>query len=93
MDSFFITPLNYFDFDVSMESSNAILLSPPKTPGEPWGYDDNGVKDANCIPSPVPPFEYRGIQAFSLDGKLAPPESADQMRKGAEMYHRIKLEL
>ncbi|KAH9914348.1 amine oxidase catalytic domain-containing protein [Fomitopsis serialis] len=91
--SFFITPLNYFDFDVSMESSNAILLAPPKTPGDAWGYDDFGVKDANCVPGPVPPFEYRGVQAFSLDGKLAPPESADEMRKGAEMYHRIKLEL
>ncbi|KAH9832077.1 amine oxidase catalytic domain-containing protein [Rhodofomes roseus] len=91
--SFFITPLNYFDFDVSMESLNAILLSPPKNSGDAWGYDDNGVKDSNCVPGPVPPFEYKGVNAFSLDGKLAPPESADEMRKGAEMYHRIKLEL
>ncbi|KAI0916381.1 hypothetical protein AcV5_003338 [Taiwanofungus camphoratus] len=91
--SFLLTPLNYFDEDISMDSMNAILLSPPEKPGDAWSYNDYGVKAANCVPSSVPPFEYSGVQAFGPDGKMAPPESAEEMRKGAELYHRIKLEL
>ncbi|KAI0091340.1 amine oxidase catalytic domain-containing protein [Irpex rosettiformis] len=91
--SFFLTPLNYFDSDVSMDSTNAILLSNPVKPGDPYTYNDYGVKPVNCVPTAVPPFEYRGLTAFGLDGKMAPPASAEEMRKGAEMYHRIKLEL
>jgi len=91
--SFFLTPLNYFDEDISMDAMNAILLSPPAHPGDAWTYEDYGVKAANCVPNSVPPFEYGGVEAFGLDGKPAPPQSVDEMRKGAEMYHRIKLEL
>ncbi|KAI0918247.1 hypothetical protein AcV7_007046 [Taiwanofungus camphoratus] len=91
--SFLLTPLNYFDEDISMDSMNAILLSPPEKPSDAWSYNDYGVKAANCVPSSVPPFEYSGVQAFGPDGKMAPPESAEEMRKGAELYHRIKLEL
>ncbi|TFK18079.1 amine oxidase catalytic domain-containing protein [Coprinopsis marcescibilis] len=59
--SFLLTPLNYFDSDPSMESMNAITLTEPETPGEAFGFDDNGVKqDFNCIPRDVPPFSYRG---------------------------------
>ena len=31
--SFFLTPLNYFDADVSMDSLNAIILTSPPAPG------------------------------------------------------------
>ncbi|KAF9806666.1 hypothetical protein IEO21_08603 [Rhodonia placenta] len=91
--SFFLTPLNYFDEDISMDALNAILLAPPERPGEAWTYEDYGVKAVHCVPPAVPPFEYVGVEAYGLDGRPAPPESADEMRKGAEMYHRIKLEL
>ncbi|KAH9937934.1 amine oxidase catalytic domain-containing protein [Amylocystis lapponica] len=90
--SFFLTPLNYFDEDVSMESTNAILLTPPERPGDTWTYEDYGVKDVNCVPGSVPPFEYSGEQMYGLDGALAPPASAEEMRKFADSYHRIKLE-
>ncbi|OBZ78393.1 Amiloride-sensitive amine oxidase [copper-containing] [Grifola frondosa] len=76
--SFFLTPLNYFDADISMDSTNAILISAPTQPGRH---------------GPVPPFEYVGVQAFGLDGKPAPPTTAEEMRKAAELYHRIKIEL
>ncbi|KZS99972.1 amine oxidase catalytic domain-containing protein [Laetiporus sulphureus 93-53] len=91
--SFFLTPLNYFDADVSMESKNAIVLSPPATLGDPWAFEDYGVEPVNCVPGEVPPFVYRGVRAFGLDGGVARPGSVDEMRKGAEMFHRIKLEL
>ena len=93
--SFFITPQNYFDFDVSIESSNAILLSPPQALGQPWRYYDNGVKDADCVPDRLPQFEYKGVKAIALEGELVnpPEESPDMWRKEAEMYHRIQLEL
>ena len=91
--SFFLTPLNYFDADVSMDSLNAVLLTAPAKPGEPWAFDDYGVAPAHCVPDAVPPFEYSGLAAFGLDGRPAPPASAEEMRKAAELYHRIKLEL
>ncbi|KAF9035083.1 amine oxidase catalytic domain-containing protein [Hymenopellis radicata] len=57
--SFILTPLNYFDYDVSMESSNAIVLNIPKDPSQPFTYDDYGVKqDFTCIPAPPLPFDY-----------------------------------
>ncbi|KAH9918725.1 copper amine oxidase [Epithele typhae] len=91
--SFFVTPLNYFDYDVSIESTNAILLTEPATPGAPWAFDDYGVAPAHCVPDAVPPFEYVGVRTFGLDGKAAPPKTAEEMRKSAELFHRIKVEL
>ncbi|PSR74266.1 hypothetical protein PHLCEN_2v10010 [Hermanssonia centrifuga] len=90
--SFFLTPLNYFDSDVSMDSLNAILLHPPE-PHSQYTFDDYGVKPAQCIPEAIPPFEYSGLTAFGLDGRPAPEVSLEELRKAAELYHRIKLEL
>ena len=91
--SFFLTPLTYFDYDVSMDSINSILLTAPEKAGDPWPFDDYGVQPANCVPDQVPPFEYVGVQTFGLDGKPAPPATAEEMRKSAELFHRIKVEL
>ena len=76
-----------------MESVNAILLNAPDEPGARYTFDDYGVKPAHCVPDAVPPFEYAGLTAYGLDGKKAPPASTEEMRKAAELYHRIKLEL
>ncbi|KAH7926787.1 amine oxidase catalytic domain-containing protein [Leucogyrophana mollusca] len=91
--SFFLTPVNYFDYDVSIESTNAILLQSPEKPGDPFSHDDYGVRPAHCIPEPVAPFEYFPVQIFDLDGKRAPPATVEEMRRAAELYHRIKMEL
>ncbi|KAI0689816.1 amine oxidase catalytic domain-containing protein [Cytidiella melzeri] len=91
--SFFLTPLNYFDSDISIDSLNAILLSSPSKVGDPYNYDDYGVKPAHCVPDEVPPFEYRGLTANGLDGSAGSAGSNEEMRKGAELYHRIKVEL
>ena len=76
-----------------MDSINAIILTSPARPGAPYAFEDYGVKPAHCIPDEIPPFEYSGLTAFGLDGKAAPPASVEELRKAAELYHRIKLEL
>ena len=76
-----------------MDSINSILLTAPEKAGDPWPFDDYGVQPANCVPDQVPPFEYVGVQTFGLDGKPAPPATAEEMRKSAELFHRIKVEL
>ncbi|KDQ64574.1 hypothetical protein JAAARDRAFT_28216 [Jaapia argillacea MUCL 33604] len=90
--SFFLTPLNYFDTDVSLESINAILLRAPVTPGAPFTFDDYGVKPENCVPEKVGEFEYGGLTAFGVDGKVKEGMGIEEMRREAELYHRIKLE-
>ncbi|KAH7912931.1 copper amine oxidase, partial [Hygrophoropsis aurantiaca] len=91
--SFFLTPVNYFDHDVSIESTNAILLKSPEKPGDPYTYNDYGVRPAHCVPEPLEPFEYRPVQVFDLDGKATAPETVEEMRRNAELYHRMKMEL
>ncbi|KAE9399249.1 hypothetical protein BT96DRAFT_976033 [Gymnopus androsaceus JB14] len=86
--------LNYFDSDISLDSRNAILLTAPKTPGDDWVYDDNGVKqDFTCIPQQPKPFEYSAFRTYDAEGNLAKPETVEEMRKVAELYHRVKVEL
>ncbi|KAG2357950.1 copper amine oxidase [Suillus spraguei] len=91
--SFFLTPFNYFDYDVSIESANAILLQPPKKPGDPFSYNDYDVRPAHCVPQPPAAFEYYPEQVYDLDGKPAPPSTVEEMRKASELYLRIKFEL
>ncbi|KAJ3833550.1 copper amine oxidase [Lentinula raphanica] len=94
MSSFILTPLNYFDSDISLDSSNAVLLSAPSKPGEPWKFDDYGVKQGfTCIPETPPSFEYYDPKIYDEDGRVKETESVEDMRKMAEMYHRIKVEL
>ena len=76
-----------------MDSLNAILLTPPDKPGQPYTYNDYDVKPTHCVPDPVPPFGYSGLTAYGLDGKEAPPATTEELRRQAELYHRIKLEL
>ncbi|KIJ69836.1 hypothetical protein HYDPIDRAFT_104468 [Hydnomerulius pinastri MD-312] len=91
--SFFLTPLNYFDHDVSIESTNAILLQTPEKPGDPFTYEDYGVQPAHCIPQAPSPFEYSPMKIFDHAGKPAPFTSIEEIRKSSELYHRIKFEL
>ncbi|KAI0319519.1 amine oxidase catalytic domain-containing protein [Amylostereum chailletii] len=91
--SFFLTPLNYFDADVSMESTNAIILSSPASPGQPYTYEDYGVSPLHCIPHLVPKIEYTDPKAYGVDGREMPPGSMEELRKMSELFHRIKMEL
>ncbi|OJA18091.1 hypothetical protein AZE42_04164 [Rhizopogon vesiculosus] len=90
--SFFLTPVNYFDYDVSIESTNAVLLKNPEKPGDPFTYDDYGVRPVHCVPEPPSSFEYYPAKTFDVDGNPAPASSIEDMRKASELYHRIKLD-
>jgi primary-amine oxidase len=91
--SFFLAPLNYFDHDISIDSTNAIFLTPPKDRADAFRYNDYGVKPAHCVPEAPPPFEYRGIKVHDQDGNLASPARVEEIRRMAEMYHRIQVVL
>lgn len=90
--SFFLVPMNYFDYDISIDSTNAILLTPPEDRGDPFTYDNYGVKPAHCVPAAPPPFEYYGMTIHDQDGNLA-PASMEGMNRMTETYHRIQVEL
>lgn len=90
--SFFLTPQNFFDSDVSIDSANSILLSNPEKPGLPFSYDEFGVEERNCA-APVPKkFEYTFPASYDLDGKPIQRNLAFHQEK-IEMYHRVKAEL
>jgi len=91
--SFFLTPLNYFDHDVSLDSTNAILLQTPSQPGEPFLVEDYGVRPVHCVPKAPAPFEYAPVHVFDQRGEEVAFESVEAMRAGSELYHRIKFEL
>ncbi|KDR84410.1 hypothetical protein GALMADRAFT_220168 [Galerina marginata CBS 339.88] len=89
--SFTLTPLNYFDHDVSMELKNAVLLHFPQKVGDPFAFDDNGVKqDFTCLPDAPAPFEYSPAHWFGNDGNPGDMDPEDA-RRIAEMYLRVKV--
>lgn len=90
LHSFLLTPLNYFDHDVSIDSTNAILLQAPSNPGDPFTFEDYGVRPAHCVPRPPAPFEYSPVHVFDHRGEEAQFESVEAMRAGSELYHRLK---
>ena len=90
--SFFLTPLNYFDHDVSLDSINAILLQTPSQPGEPFFVEDYGVRPVHCVPKAPAPFEYAPVRVFDQRGEEVAFESVEAMRGGSELYHRIKFD-
>lgn len=74
-----------------MEMKNSILLHPPKAPGDPYTFDDYGVKqDLTCLPDAPAPFEYTPTQWLGLAGE---PDviSAEDARRVSEMYLRVKI--
>lgn len=91
--SFFLTPLNYFDHDVSIDSTNAILLQTPAQPGDPFSFEDYGVRPVHCVPKAPAPFEYAPVHIFDRRGEEVEFESVEAMRSESELYHRIKFEL
>ncbi|TRM67429.1 copper amine oxidase [Schizophyllum amplum] len=91
---FILTPLNFFDSDISMEMSNAIVLTAPLNPGDPFTFDNYGVDlGLTCVPAAPAPFEYTPFKSFDVEGKQMPYGSMEDVRKDAEGYHRIRIEL
>ncbi|KAF8805988.1 amine oxidase catalytic domain-containing protein [Phlegmacium glaucopus] len=87
--SFMLTPVNYFDYDVTLESRNAILIHPPKVPGDAYEYTDHGVKENfHCLPDAPPAFEYTDMRVMGADG-FVDVESSAEIRQSQEMFFRL----
>ncbi|CAA7259438.1 unnamed protein product [Cyclocybe aegerita] len=90
--SFVLTPLNYFDYDISMELKNAVLLHNPERQGDAYSFDDYGVKqDLTCLPEPPSPFEYLDARIVGPDGNLRDFERGADLRRASEMFLRVRV--
>ena len=93
--SFMLTPVNYFDYDVTMESKNAILIHPLQDQsgggsGGVFEFDDYGVKqNFHCLPDAPPDFEYTDSSSMGVDG-FVDVERFAEIRKAQEMFFRLK---
>ncbi|TCD63339.1 hypothetical protein EIP91_005658 [Steccherinum ochraceum] len=87
-------PANYFDSDISMESTNAIVITASEKPGHAFEWDEYGVEQANCIPPRVPPFEFEDMNIVDLDGRESlAPKSVEQLKNSENVFRYLKVEL
>ncbi|CAK5268221.1 unnamed protein product [Mycena citricolor] len=86
--SVLLSPFNFNDWEVSIESMNAIVYNVPE-PGQQWSADEYGVEIEYCLPPPVAQNSYPGLHLFEEDGSPAKPERVHAMRQRAESYHAI----
>jgi hypothetical protein len=88
--SFILTPVNYFDYDVSLESRNAILVHPVEGQAGVYEFDNNGVKEnLHCLPDAPPDFEYSDVGVVDLDG-FVDAERTAEVRRAQDMFIRLK---
>ena len=88
--SFMLTPVNYFDYDITMESRNAILIHPLQERGV-FEFDNNGVKQSfHCFPDAPPDFEYTEIGVVGVDGFSKDADRSAEIREAQEMFVRLK---
>jgi len=87
-----LTPVNFFDYDVTMESKNAIFIHPPKQQGGVYDFNDHGVKENfHCLPDAPPDFEYSETRVMDVvDGFVVDMEKSAEMRQAQEMLVRLK---
>ncbi|KAF9035879.1 amine oxidase catalytic domain-containing protein [Panaeolus papilionaceus] len=91
--SFVLTPLNFFDSDISTESANAILLEMPRDLEGAVKWDNNGVaQDMHCIPQPPDPFEYSLDRVYPLEGDQVDSVGIKKLRRISEGYLRMSME-
>ena len=85
-----LTPVNYFDYDITMESKNAILIHSNKEQGAAHEFEDNGVKlNFHCLPDAPVDFEYSDVQLVGVDG-FVDVERSKEIRAAQEMFFRLK---
>ncbi|KAF7799943.1 hypothetical protein EIP86_011186 [Pleurotus ostreatoroseus] len=76
--SFFLTPLNYFDADVSIESANAVLLTASSDPSLPYHVEEYGVTQPLCLPEEPQPLNHPRLRGYTLE----PWQQADTTETG-----------
>ena len=60
-----LTPWNYNDHDVSMESRNSVILNDKKQ----WVIDESVISSESCAPRRPPPLAYHGMNGWDEYGK------------------------
>jgi len=83
--SFTLSPLNFFDYDVSMSSKNAILMDLDAVSGK-WVIDEYGISEPVCVPPPPQPVDYGNDIAFDIDGRVVLQGGADWLRANLWPY-------
>ena len=84
-----LTPVNYFDYNITMESRNVIHIHPLQERGA-FKFGDCGVKQNFHRLSDAPPkFEYNGIGVAGVDG-FVDFERLAEIRRAQEMFVRLK---
>lgn len=76
-----------------MESTNAIVRTKSGTPGRLYDYNEYGVKQANCVPPPVAPFEYEDMELIDLNGQSLAPSTVQDLGSAQNVMRYIKVEL
>ncbi|KAH8919795.1 amine oxidase catalytic domain-containing protein [Atractiella rhizophila] len=87
--SLLLTPFNYFDYDISMDLQNSVILNLDEK-GE-WQIDQNGVLEGYCTPFKVEGMKYTGIKLYDASGNLKAAKNA--RRRRVETAHEIWAEL
>ena len=64
LSSVLLTPVNFNDYDTSVDSMNAIIMKVPG-PGEKWEADENEVRSNYCLPPKLPKFAVSPYQCLS----------------------------
>lgn len=83
--SFTLSPLNFHDRDISMDSLNAVLLTRDEKSGK-WDVDEYGVLAKHCAPPPLAPLEYGTDRLFDLQGRPVKSAPNEWLRENAFPY-------
>jgi hypothetical protein len=71
-----LTPYNYNDYDVSIESRNSVLLNDEGT----WVIQES-VKEVNCVPPFIEEMSYEGVKGWD--------EAGQERKKGGEGWREL----
>ncbi|KAL1411966.1 hypothetical protein Q8F55_002959 [Vanrija albida] len=78
-----LSPWNFHDHDVAMESRNSVLLA---NEGGTWRAHE-AVAQPRCAAPPPPPLRYEGLAGWREDGSRRPPGEMAALRTHADAIH------
>lgn len=84
-----LTPYNYNDYDVSMESQNSVVLN-PSLPGQPW-IATGHIEEKQCRPPPAEAFRYDGLMELHLEGEEASMSMEMETMRDGESFGGSRL--
>jgi primary-amine oxidase len=75
--SFVLSPLNFHDADVSLDSSNAVMLLQDEHTGK-WSVDEYGVQKEHCAPLKRAPLSYGLETLYDLRGDIVDQDATSR---------------